>query len=85
MAAGACKGLSMSQLRKSCYTYNHVYNNLIHDVEAYNNGGQHIYTDDASCKNTLENNLLVGAPSKGSYLYHHCGLDNISKNNIIHR
>ena len=36
-----------------------------------------------SCKNTFENNIMYGS---GSFaLYHHCGLENVSKNNIVHR
>ena len=58
---------------------------LVHDVHVYNYGGTLIYTDANGSRNTVENNLLIGAADHGNYLYHHCGLDNISKNNIIHR
>ena len=85
MAAGACYTYPLSKVQQECYTYNHIYNNLVHDVTAYYNGGNHIYTDAGSCKNTIESNLLLGAPHNGGYIYHHCGLDNLSKNNIIHR
>ena len=85
MAAGACYTYPLSKVQQECYTYNHIYNNLVHNVTAYYNGGNHIYTDAGSCKNTIESNLLLGAPHNGGYIYHHCGLDNLSKNNIIHR
>ena len=79
-------GAPIAEIVKHCYTYKHVFNNLIHDVQTYQNGGNFIYTDKGSCKNTIENNLLIGATGiKGSYIKHACGLDNVSKNNVIHR
>ena len=86
MAAGvSCKEVSWSYYQSNCYTYYHIFNNLVHDVQAYENGGNYIYSDTSSGKNTVENNLLIGATDNGSYIYHHCGMENLSKNNIIHR
>lgn len=84
-ASGQCEGITLSEYLETCYFYKHVFNNLIHDVHVYNYGGTLIYTDASSGKNTVENNLLIGAVDQGNHLYHHCGLDNVSKNNIIHR
>ena len=84
-ALGPCDGVSWSTLQANCYTYYHIFNNLVHDVQAYHHGGNFIYSDTSSGKNTVENNLLIGAPDFGSYINHHCGLENLSKNNIIHR
>ena len=84
-ALGPCDGVSWSTLQANCYTYYHIFNNLVHNVQAYHHGGNFIYSDTSSGKNTVENNLLIGAPDFGSYINHHCGLENLSKNNIIHR
>ena len=84
-ALGPCDGVSWSKLQATCYTYYHIFNNLVHDVHAYHHGGNFIYSDTSSGKNVVENNLLIGAPDFGSYINHHCGLENLSKNNIIHR
>ena len=84
-ARRSCDGFSWSALQAKCYTYYHIFNNLVHDVQAYHNGGSFIYSDTTSGKNTVENNLLIGAADSGGYIKHHCGLENLSKNNIIHR
>ena len=78
-----CDGLSVSELEEHCFTYNHVFNNYIHDGDAFSGRPVMIYTDASGCKNTIENNLLVG--DAGIWLYHHCGVENESKNNLIHR
>ena len=78
-----CDSASEEEVHRSCYTYVHLYNNLLHDSEAFYNDGNFLYSDTSSCRNTFENNILYG--SGNSALYHHCGLDNVAKNNIIHR
>ena len=84
-AQDSCVEVLPSHYKTHCYTYYHIFNNLVHDVRAYENGGNYIYSDTSSGKNTVENNLLIGATDSGSYIVHHCGLENLSKNNIIHR
>jgi hypothetical protein len=84
-AQDSCVEVLPSHYKTHCYTYYHIFNNLVHDVRAYENGGNYIYSDTSSGKNTFENNLLIGATDKGSFIKHHCGLENLSKNNIIHR
>jgi len=58
-------------------------NNRIRKGKAFNNGANGLYSDAAGGKVTFENNLLYGEGS--SALYHHCGIENLSKNNFIHR
>ena len=45
--------------------------------------GNFLYSDVSSSKTLFENNILYGSGSEA--LYHHCGLENESKNNIVHR
>ena len=83
-ASGAnCDSATEEELRKNCYTYVHFYNNLLHDSNAFHNDANFLYSDTSSCRNTFENNIMFGAGEAA--LYHHCGLDNVAKNNIIHR
>ena len=78
-----CDEATLEHVQSSCHTYIHVYNNLIHDGKAYQNGENFLYSDASSSRNTFENNIMYGTGSIA--LYHHCGVDNISKNNIVHR
>ena len=45
--------------------------------------GNFLYSDVSSGKTLFENNILYGSGSEA--LYHHCGLENESRNNIVHR
>jgi len=78
-----CDSATEEDLRKNCYTYVHLYNNLLHDSNAFYNDGNFLYSDTSSSRNTFENNIMFGEGLVA--LYHHCGLDNVAKNNIIHR
>ena len=49
----------------------------------YYNGAGHLYSDTSSCGTVFERNILRGTATDA--LYHHCGLDNQSVNNIVHR
>ena len=53
-AIGPCDGVSWSDLQSKCYTYYHIFNNVVHDVQAYHHGGNFIYSDSSSGKNTIE-------------------------------
>ena len=77
-----CHESPEEEVRKYCYTYTHVYNNHIHGGKSFLGGAAYMYSDSGSCRNTFEKNLLNG--DYGA-IYHHCGLDNWSKNNYFHR
>jgi hypothetical protein len=84
VAAGwNCDSANLAELKQHCYTHAHIYNNWIENVDAYFNGAVHVYTDTSSSGTVIENNVLRGQGMEA--LYHHCGLDNESVNNIIHR
>ena len=75
---------SESYYNAHCYTYSHVYNNLIHDAQRYDPpGGAFLYSDSASARVTFERNIMYGTGGIG--LKHHCGKDNMSVNNVVHR
>ena len=78
-----CDGESEAGLEKRCYTYIRVYNNLLRDGWPYYCCAEFLYSDVSSSKNLFENNILYGSGSGA--LFHHCGLENESKNNIVHR
>lgn len=73
-----------------CYSHAHIYNNWIENGSAYNPGIEGytplagmLYSDTSTSGVIFENNIIRGG---GDYaLKHHCGLDNLSKNNIVHR
>lgn len=73
-----------SVLESNCFSYAHIYNNLILNVKAYHNHANCLYSDVDTSKTTFENNIMRGE-WYGNALYHHCGIENLSKNNIIHR
>ena len=68
---------------EQCYTHTHIYNNWLETGWVYENGPAGLYSDAAGCGTVFENNILRGQGSGA--LLHHCGLDNESKNNIVHR
>ena len=78
-----CDGVSFATLQDKCHAYIHVYNNLLHDGKAYHSGANFLYSDVSASRNTFENNIMYGSGSMA--LVHHCGVDNVSKNNIVHR
>ena len=78
-----CDYAPYDDFQKNCHAYTHVYNNLLHDGKSYFVGANMIYSDCSSSRNTFENNIIYG---DGEYaMKHHCGVDNVSKNNIVHR
>jgi len=78
-----CDSADEAGLEESCFTYIRVYNNLLRDGWPYYCCANVLYSDVSSSKTTFENNLLYGSGSGG--ITHHCGLENESKNNYIHR
>ena len=46
---GDCKTAPLDEFNKKCFTYAHIYNNLIHDVVDYKKGGTFIYSDEGTC------------------------------------
>ena len=50
---------------------------------AFANGAGYLYSDVSASGTVFENNILRGEGANA--LYHHCGLDNESRNNIVHR
>ena len=65
-----CDGKSEAEYEKSCYTYIHVYNNLVRNSEPYLHDAAYLYSDTSSGRNVFENNLLYG--NVGTALKHHC-------------
>jgi len=80
-----CKSHNMDILENECGVYSHVFNNLIRRGDSYTNYATGLYSDNGSGKHTFENNLLYGEGGENIVLTHHCGIDNISKNNYVHR
>ena len=78
-----CGSTTEEGYEANCYVYSHIYNNLIHDAQAYNNGGNFLYSDSDSARNTFEKNIMYGSGTMA--LYHHCGKDNRGINNVVHR
>ena len=79
-----CNTAPEKDVRKYCYSYAHVYNNLITGTQPFHGDySVSLYSDEAVCRATFENNIVYG--SGGSPIHHHCGLDNVAKNNYIHR
>ena len=70
-------------LEQRCYSYIRLYNNLVRDGWPYMCCANFLYSDVSAGKNLFENNILTGSGSGA--LYHHCGLENESKNNLVHR
>ena len=79
----ACDTEDLEGLESNCYTFTRVYNNLVRDGWPYYCCANYLYSDVSASKNLFENNVLYG--SGGGALYHHCGLENESKNNYVHR
>ena len=65
-----CDSKSDAEYEKSCYTYIHVYNNLVRNSEPYLHDAAYLYSDTSSGQNVFENNLLYG--NVGTALKHHC-------------
>ena len=65
-----CDSKSESYYEDYCYTYIHVYNNLIRNAKSYLNEGVFVYSDTSSGRNAFENNLMYG--SGGTAINHHC-------------
>jgi hypothetical protein len=78
-----CKTHNLTHLEQHCRIHSHIYNNRIRKGKAFHSGANSLYSDDGSGMNTFENNLMYGEGQNA--LYHHCGIENLSKNNFIHR
>ena len=78
-----CTTHDINHMEERCRVYSHIYNNRIRRGRAFYNGANNLYSDDGSSYNTFENNLMYGEGENA--LYHHCGIENLSKNNVIHR
>merc|ERR1719505_550453 len=76
-------GASLSELEQHCYTHAHIFNNWVEGGRAYHRSAAHLYSDTSSSGTIFEKNILRGGGANA--LKHHCGLDNESKNNIVHR
>merc|ERR1719192_321110 len=71
--------------------YNYVHDfgvGVTNDFGGIKTGNKHccdnfLYSDVSAGKNLFENNILTGSGSGA--LYHHCGLENESTNNLVHR
>ena len=78
-----CDTATEAEHYQHCYSHAHIYNNWIEDGTAYNVGAGSLYSDTSTSGVTFENNILRGPGTDA--LKHHCGTDNLSKNNIVHR
>ena len=78
-----CDGLSEEVTEDICYTYTRVYNNLVRDGWPYFCCANWLYNDVSASKTLFENNIVHGSGSEA--IIHHCGLENESKNNYVHR
>ena len=78
-----CDGVSEDDLNAHCYTHARVFNNWLENSEAFANGAGYLYSDVSASGTRFENNILRGQGEEA--LYHHCGLDNESVNNVVHR
>jgi len=78
-----CDGVSQEELELHCYIHARVYNNWLEAVSVYYNGANLLYSDVSASGCVFQNNILRGEAELA--LYHHCGLDNLSVNNVVHR
>ena len=78
-----CDAVSEAEMEASCFSYIRVYNNLVRDGWPYHCCANFLYSDVSSSGNLFENNIVHGSGSVA--LVHHCGLENESRNNIVHR
>ena len=53
-----CIYATEEEVRQKCYSYIHVYNNLIHDAKDYLNGGAYLYSDTGKLLKWLNSILL---------------------------
>ena len=79
----SCDAVPEAEMEAACFSYIRVYNNLVRDGWPYFCCANFLYSDVSCSKNLFENNIVYG--SADSALIHHCGLENESKNNYIHR
>ena len=80
-----CDTASEEEYESYCYTYTHIYNNMITEGKAYYNGAEFLYGDHSLGRNTFENNVMFGCEKGCMALYLHCGKKNMGLNNIVHR
>ena len=78
-----CDAVPEAEMEAACFSYIRVYNNLVRDGWPYLCCANFLYSDVSSSGNLFQNNILHGSGSVA--LVHHCGLDNESRNNIVHR
>ena len=77
-----CDDATLAELEQNCYSYIHVFNNMIHDANSYKGSNSLMYSDVSLSRVTFENNILYGNVDVA--MKHHCGLDNWSINNYLH-
>ena len=82
---GHCDDLSEEEMGEVCFAYIRVYNNLVNNGKSYYCCANLLYSDVSASKNLFENNILYGSADTGTAIVHHCGIENESKNNIVHR
>ena len=78
-----CDDLSEQEMEEVCFAYIRVYNNMVTNGKSYYCCANLLYSDVSASKNLFENNILYG--SADTAIIHHCGIENESKNNIVHR
>ena len=78
-----CDRANLQELEQHCYSHAHIFNNWIENGSAFYPLAGLLYSDTSTSGTVFENNILRGGGDEA--LKHHCGLDNVSKNNIIHR
>jgi len=77
-----CDGLSKEDNEAKCYTYIHVYNNLVANANSYKGSSGFLYSDCSISRVTYENNVMYGDVDMA--VKNHCGLDNWAFNNYLY-
>ena len=67
-SSAVCDSVSESEYDADCFVYSHVYNNLMHGADAYNNDANFLYSDVAVAGNTYEKNVMYGSEAKVAIL-----------------
>ena len=78
----SCDDATIDQLEQSCFSYTRVFNNMISNANSYLGDSAFLYSDVSLGRVTFESNYMFGDVEVA--MKHHCGLDNLSFNNLIH-